>query len=155
MPDAVIVDAVRTPIGERRGSLAEIHRADLSAHVLRALVERTGVDPELVDDVIWGCVGQLGEQGAQIGRNAALAAGFPETVPGVTINRACGSSQQSVDLVDPLGGAIAVGHPLGASGAILLTRMLNHMRDRGIRYGLRTMCEGGGTANATIVELLD
>ncbi|SFN07656.1 acetyl-CoA acyltransferase [Pseudonocardia ammonioxydans] len=388
MPEAVICEAVRTPIGKRKGSLSEIHPVDLSAAVLTALAERTGLDPEVVDDVVWGCVNQVGDQAAQIGRYALLAAGWPETVPGVTINRACGSSQSAFDfaagmvmsgqydvvvaggiesmtrvplgagrdlgrpygplvreryradlesgefpnndfnqgvgaeriardwgfsrtrldeyasrshelaaaaidsgafdgqLVDipgapgftadeglrrgtsvdtlgalkpsfsetgvihagnssqisdgasavlvttperaaelgltpiaryhsgavsgadplrmltgpipatqkvlkrsglsigdigafevneafapvplawqvelgaetdrlnPLGGAIAVGHPLGASGTILLTRLVHHMRDRGIRYGLQTMCEGGGTANATIIELL-
>ena len=388
MPEAFIVEAVRTPIGKRNGSLAEVHPVDLSAHVLRALVDRTGIDPSVVDDVVWGCVNQVGDQGSQVGRYAVLAAGWPESVPGVTINRACGSSQSSFDFaagmvmsgqydvvvaggvesmtrvplgsgrdlgrpfglrareryaedlqsgefpngdfnqgigaeriaatwgfsrqtldeyatrsheltaaaidagafdaqlvpvpeapglttdeglrrgttpetlakltpsfkpdgvvhagnssqisdgasavllmsperaaelgvtpiaryhtgavagsdplkmltgpipatqkvlkrsgialsdigvyevneafasvplawqaeleadmdrMNPLGGAIAVGHPLGASGTLLMTRMLNHMRDRGIRYGLQTMCEGGGTANATIVELL-
>jgi acetyl-CoA acyltransferase len=388
MPDAVVVDAVRTPIGKRNGSLAGVHPADLSAYVMRALVERTGIDPVLLDDVIWGCVSQVGDQASQIGRYAVLAAGFPESVPGVTVNRACGSSQSSFDFaagmvlagqydlviaggvesmsrvplgagrelgrpygtlarqryaadltsgefpgedfsqgigaeriaarwglsrrqldeyasrsheltaaaidrgafdgqlvavpeapdltadeglrrgttpetlaklrpsfrpdgvihagnasqisdgasgvliatperarelgltpiaryhsgavsgadplmmltapipatekvlkrsglsvsdigafevneafasvplawqaelgagldrLNPLGGAIAVGHPLGASGTILMTRLLHHMRDQGIRYGLQTMCEGGGTANATIVELL-
>ena len=82
MPEAVIVDAVRTPIGKRRGSLADVHPVDLSASVLTALVQRTGVDPELVDDVLWGCVNQVGDQAAQIGRYAVLAAGWPETVPG-------------------------------------------------------------------------
>ncbi|WP_433506491.1 thiolase family protein [Pseudonocardia halophobica] len=388
MPEAVIVDAVRTPIGKRNGSLADVHPADLSGYVLRALQQRTGIDPEVIDDVVWGCVNQVGDQAAQIGRYAVLAAGWPETVPGVTVNRACGSSQSSFDfaagmvmagqydvvvaggvetmtrvplgagrdlgrpfgslvreryeadltsgefpnedfnqgigaeriakkwgftrqrldeyssrshelaaaaidagafdgqlvqvpglpeftadeglrrgttaeklaklkpsfredgvihagnasqisdgasatlimtpekakelgltpiaryhsgavsgadplmmltgpipatqkvlrksglsisdigafevneafapvplawqaelgaddkVLNPLGGAIAVGHPLGASGTILMTRLLHHMRDRGIRYGLQTMCEGGGTANATIVELL-
>ncbi|MDN5856265.1 MAG: thiolase family protein [Actinomycetia bacterium] len=389
MPEAVIVDAVRTPIGKRKGSLAEVHPVDLSAAVLRALAQRTGIDPGLVDDVIWGCVNQVGDQAAQIGRYAVLAAGWPESVPGVTVNRACGSSQSSFDFaagmvlagqydmvvaggvesmtrvplgagrdlgrpygplvreryaadltggefpgedfnqgigaeriaaawgfsrrdldeysarshalaaaaidrgafdgqladvpqapgfavdeglrrgttadtlaalkpsfredgvihagnasqisdgasavlittperaaelgltpiaryhsgavagadplkmltgpipatakvlkrsglgvgdigafevneafapvpmawqaefgadpdrLNPLGGAIAVGHPLGASGTVLMTRLLHHMRDGGIRYGLQTMCEGGGTANATIVEVLD
>jgi acetyl-CoA acyltransferase len=388
MPEAVIVDAVRTPIGRRGGALAGVHPVDLSAHVLRALAERTGIDPGLVDDVVWGCVNQTGDQAAQIGRYAVLAAGWPETVPAVTVNRACGSSQSAFDFAagmvlagqydlvvaggvesmsrvplgsgrgngrpfgplvreryaaeltsgefpgedfhqgvgaeriaarwglsrrrldeyasrshelaaaaadagafdaqlvrvapapdlvadegvrrgttperlarlepafrdhgvihagnssqisdgasavlvttparaaelglhpvaryhcgavsgadplsmltgpipatakvlersglaigdigvfevneafapvplawlaetgadpertNPLGGAIAVGHPLGASGTVLLTRMLGHMRDRGLRYGLQTMCEGGGTANATVVELL-
>ncbi|GAA1104528.1 thiolase family protein [Pseudonocardia alni] len=388
MPEAVVCAAVRTPIGKRKGSLAEVHPVDLSAAVLSALAERTGIDPAVVDDVVWGCVNQVGDQAAQIGRYALLAAGWPETVPGVTVNRACGSSQSSFDfaagmvlagqydvvvaggvesmtrvplgagrdlgrpygplvreryradlesgefpngdfnqgvgaeriardwglsrtrldeyaarshelaaaaidagvfddqLVDvpgapgftadeglrrgttadtlaalkpsfsadgvihagnssqisdgasavlvttperarelgltpivryhsgavsgadplrmltgpvpatqkvlkrsglsigeigafevneafapvplawqaelgaddavlnPLGGAIAVGHPLGASGTVLLTRLVHHMRDRGIRYGLQTMCEGGGTANATIVELV-
>jgi acetyl-CoA acyltransferase len=97
MRDAVIVDAVRTPIGKRGGALSGVHAADLSADVLRALVQRTGVDPAGVDDVVWGCVSQVGDQSSNIGRFAVLAAGWPEHVPGVTINRACGSSQQAVD----------------------------------------------------------
>jgi acetyl-CoA acyltransferase len=97
MPDAVVVEAVRTPIGKRKGSLAEVHPVDLSAAVLDALRTRTGIDPNVVDDVVWGCVNQVGDQAAQIGRYAVLAAGWPETVPGVTINRACGSSQSSFD----------------------------------------------------------
>ncbi|MGW1782442.1 thiolase family protein [Streptomyces sp. NPDC002143] len=377
MREAVIVAAVRTPVGRRGGGLAEVHPADLSAAVLIALAERTGLDPAAVDDVIWGCVSQVGDQSSNIGRYAVLAAGWPESVPGTTVNRACGSSQQALefavqsvlsgqhDLVvaggvevmsrvplgaakaggtpygpgalaryqdfpfnqgisaesiarkwgftrtrldafaalsheraaaaqdagafeaeivpvagvvadegirrgtgvetlarlkpafeedgvihagnasqisdgaaallvttpetarraglpvlvryragavvgsdpvlmltgpipatekvlrkagvglsevgvfevneafapvplawlaetgadperlNPLGGAIALGHPLGASGAVLMTRMIHHMRAHGIRYGLQTMCEGGGTANATLVELAD
>jgi acetyl-CoA acetyltransferase family protein len=380
MREVVIAAAVRTPVGKRNGGLAGVHPADLSALVLEALVERTGLDPEIVDDVIWGCVSQVGDQSSNIGRYSVLAAGWPESIPGTTINRACGSSQQSIDfaaqavmsgqqdvvvaggveimsrvplgsarasgqpygpralarydgfafnqgisaekiaqkwgfsrtrldeyattsheraaaaqdrgafeaqivpvvtdegtvsadegirrgttveklaglkpafaddgvihagnssqisdgaaallvttpdkarelgltslvryragavagadpvlmltgpipatekalakagvglkdvgvfevneafasvplawlaetgadpeLVNPLGGAIALGHPLGGSGAVLMTRMIHHMRDNGIRFGLQTMCEGGGTANATIVELL-
>lgn len=376
MRDAVIVDAVRSPIGRRGRALAEIHPAELSAHVLRALADRTGLDPATVDDVIWGCVGQVGEQAGNVARTAALAAGWPDTVPGVTLTRACGSSQQAVsfaaatvisgqnevviaggvetmsrvpmgsaskngehfpasvlerfgvdgfsqgtgaemmarkwafsrttldeyslrshelaakatdtgaftgqiapvadlsqdegirrggtldalgklapafdpegvihagnssqisdgagavlvttgeyalsrgwkplarihtavvaaddpvimltgpiaatakaldrsglsiddigafeineafapvplawqaetgadiDRMNPLGGAIAVGHPLGGSGAILMTRLAHHMRDQGIRYGLQSMCEAGGMANATILELI-
>src|SRR6202051_1785762 len=96
MRDAVIVEAVRTPIGRRNGVLAALHPVDLSAHVLTALLERAQVEPEEVDDVIWGCVGQVGEQTFDIARNAVLAAGWPESVPGVTIDRQCGSSQQSV-----------------------------------------------------------
>jgi len=96
MRDAVIVEAVRTPIGKRNGSLAAWHSADLSAHVLNALSDRTGVDPALVDDVIWGCVRQSGHQANNVGRNAVLAAGWPESVPATTIDRQCGSSQQSV-----------------------------------------------------------
>jgi acetyl-CoA acyltransferase len=379
MRDAVIVEAVRTPVGKRNGGLSTVHPVDLSALVLNELVRRTGIDPELVDDVIWGCVSQIGDQSSNIARFAALAADWPERIPGTTVNRACGSSQQALDfaahavmcgamdivvaggvesmsrvplgaarqvgmpygptvlaryddfsfnqgisaeliagkwgfsrtdldtfavrshalaaaaidggafdaqlmpvqadghqvttdegvrrgstverlaqlkpsftddgvihagnasqisdgaaallvttperarslgltpivryhsgavvgadpvlmligpiaatekllgragvaladigvfevneafapvplawlaetgadpeLMNPLGGAIALGHPLGASGAILMTRMVHHMRDRGIRYGLQTMCEGGGTANATLVEL--
>lgn len=381
MRETVIVEAVRTAVGKRNGGLSGMHAADLSAVVLNELLERTGVGPEIVDDVIWGCVSQVGDQSSNIGRYAVLAAGWPETIPGTTVNRACGSSQQALDfavqavmsgqqdvvvaggvevmsrvplgsaratgmpygpkvlaryddfsfnqglsaeliakkwglsrarldeysarshelaaaaqdrgaftdqivpvfteggavvtadegirrgtsveklgtlkpafvedgvihagnssqisdgaaallvttsqmaielgltpivryragavtgadpvlmltgpipatekvlkkagvalsevgvfevneafapvplawlaetgadagLVNPLGGAIALGHPLGASGAVLMTRMAHHMRDNGIRYGLQTMCEGGGTANATLVELV-
>jgi acetyl-CoA acyltransferase len=377
MNDAVIIDAVRTPIGRRGGSLSDIHPADVSAHVLEALVARTGLSPDEVGDVIWGCVSQAGEQAGNVARTAVLAAGWPEKVPGTTLTRACGSSQQAVsfaaatviaghedivvaggvesmsrvpmgsaskngehfpatvldrygvdgfsqgtgaemvatkwgltrrvldeyalrshelaaraadrgafdgqlapipgvlegdegirrggsleslaklktvfkddgvihagnssqisdgagallittsdkaaqlglrpmarihtsavvgddpvimltgpiaatdkalsragltiedigafevneafapvplawqaetgavmDRLNPVGGAIAVGHPLGGSGAILMTRLVHHMRDNGIRYGLQTMCEAGGLANATILELL-
>jgi acetyl-CoA acyltransferase len=381
MRETVIVEAVRTPVGKRNGGLSTMHAADLSAVVLRELVDRTGIDPALVDDVVWGCVSQVGDQSSNIGRYSVLAAGWPETIPGTTINRACGSSQQALDFavqavmsgqqdvvvaggvevmsrvplgaaratgmpygpkvlerygnfsfnqglsaemiaqkwgfsrtrldeysalsheraatgqdngafdvqivpvfpdtavvvavdegvrrgtsveklaalkpafaddgvihagnssqisdgaaallvttadkayeldltpmvryragavtgadpvlmltgpipatekvlrkagvpladvgvfevneafapvplawlaetgadldrLNPLGGAIALGHPLGASGAVLMTRMIHHMRDNGIRYGLQTMCEGGGTANATLVELV-
>ncbi len=380
MRETVIVGAVRTPVGKRNGGLAEQHAADLSAVVLNELAARTGLDPDIVDDVVWGCVSQVGDQSSNIGRYSVLAAGWPEHVPGTTVNRACGSSQQAVDFavqavmsgqqdvvvaggvevmsrvplgaaratgmpygpkalarydgfefnqgtgaemicekwgfdrtavdeysarshelaaaaqdagafhdqivpvvtdagvvdadegirrgttveklaglkpafrddgmihagnssqisdgaaallvmtaekasalgmtplvryvagavigadpvlmltgpipatqkvlrktglgiddigvfevneafapvpmawlaetaadpahLNPLGGAIALGHPLGASGAVLMTRMIHHMRDNGIRYGLQTMCEGGGTANATVVELL-
>jgi acetyl-CoA acyltransferase len=380
MRETVIVGAVRTPVGKRNGGLSEQHAADLSALVLNELAERTGVDPAVVDDVVWGCVSQVGDQSSNIGRYAVLAAGWPEHIPGTTVNRACGSSQQALDFavqavmsgqqdvvvaggvevmsrvplgsaratgmpygpkvlaryddfsfnqgisaeliaqqwglsrarldeysarsheraaaaqdagaftdqivpvftdggvvtddegirrgttaeklaglkpaftedgvihagnssqisdgaaallvmtaenavslgltplaryvagavtgadpklmltgpipatekvlhkagvgiadvgvfevneafapvplawladtgadedaLNPLGGAIALGHPLGASGAVLMTRMIHHMRDNGIRYGLQTMCEGGGTANATLVELL-
>lgn len=379
MPEAVIVEAVRTPVGKRGGGLSAVHAGDLSAIVLRALTERTGIDPTVIDDVVWGCVGQVGDQSGNVGRYAVLAAGWPESIPGTTVNRACGSSQQALDfavqavlsgqmdvvvaggvevmsrvplgaaktggqpygpqvraryagfdfnqgisaemiaekwgftrtqadafsalsheraaaaqdagaftsqivpvttqgarvtadegvrrgtsveklatlkpsfrddglihagnasqisdgaaallvttadrardlglvplvryragtvvgsdpvlmltgpipateqvlrkagialgdvgvfevneafapvplawlaetgadpdLLNPLGGAIALGHPLGASGAVLMTRMIHHMREHGIRYGLQTMCEGGGTANATLVEL--
>ncbi len=386
MRETVIVEAVRTAVGKRNGGLSGMHAADLSAIVLNELLERAGVGPEIVDDVIWGCVSQVGDQSSNIGRYAVLAAGWPESIPGTTVNRACGSSQQALDFavqavmsgqqdvvvaggvevmsrvplgsaratgmpygpkvlaryddfsfnqglsaemiakkwgfsrtqldeysvrsheraaaaqdsgaftdqivpvftsdgdghgetaviadegvrrgttveklatlkpafvddgvihagnssqisdgaaallvttsemalelgltplvryragavtgadpvlmltgpipatekvlrkagvslsevgafevneafapvplawlaetganrrhLNPLGGAIALGHPLGASGAVLMTRMAHHMRDNGIRYGLQTMCEGGGTANATLVELV-
>lgn len=383
MRETVIVEAVRTPVGKRNGALSGMHAADLSAVVLTELIERTGIGPDIIDDVVWGCVSQVGDQSSNIGRYAVLAAGWPETIPGTTVNRACGSSQQALDFavqavmsgqqdvvvaggvevmsrvplgsaratgmpygpkvlaryddfsfnqglsaemiakkwgfsrtrldeysvesheraaaaldggafteqtvpvfvdgadnnvftadegvrrgstveklgtlkpafaedgvihagnssqisdgaaallvttaemavelgltpivrylagavtgadpvlmltgpipatekvlskagvalsdvgvfevneafapvplawlaetgadparMNPLGGAIALGHPLGASGAVLMTRMAHHMRDSGIRYGLQTMCEGGGTANATLVELV-
>ena len=96
MRDAVIVQAVRTPVGKRNGGLSEVQPADLSAHVLKALAERSGIDPAVIDDVVWGCVGQVGEQSIDIARNAVLGAGWPETVPGVTVDRQCGSSQQAV-----------------------------------------------------------
>jgi acetyl-CoA acyltransferase len=96
MRDAVIVGAVRTPVGRRNGGLAPVHPVDLSAVVLRALAERTGFDPADVEDVLWGCVSQSGEQSWNIGRNAVLAAGWPESVPGTTMDRQCGSSQQAL-----------------------------------------------------------
>ena len=380
MPETVIVGAVRTAVGKRNGGLSDMHAADLSAVVLTELARRTGLDPDIVDDVVWGCVSQVGDQSSNIGRYSVLAAGWPEHIPGTTVNRACGSSQQALDfavqavmsgqqevvvaggvevmsrvplgsarstgmpygpkvleryddfsfnqgisaelicqkwgfdrarvdeysarsheraaaaqdagafdaqivpvgtgggsvtadegirrgttaqklaglkpafaedgmihagnssqisdgaaallvmtadkarelgmtplvryvagavigadpvlmltgpipatekvlgkaglsvgdigvfevneafapvplawqaetgaddaVLNPLGGAIALGHPLGASGAVLMTRMIHHMRDNGIRYGLQTMCEGGGTANATVIELV-
>jgi acetyl-CoA acyltransferase len=98
MRDAVIVGAVRSPIGigkPEKGVLSGINPVDLSAMVLQGLVERTGIDPAVIDDVVWGCVSQVGEQSFNVGRNAALAAGFPESVPGVTVDRQCGSSQQA------------------------------------------------------------
>ena len=96
MRDAVICAAVRTPVGKRGGGLSGVHAVDLSAAVLEALVERAGIDPAVVEDVFWGCVSQVGEQTFNIGRNAVLAAGWPESVPGTTIDRQCGSSQQAV-----------------------------------------------------------
>ena len=96
MPEAYIVEAVRTPVGRRRGGLASAHPADLGAHVLKALVERSGVDPALVEDVVFGCLDTVGPQAGDIARTSWLAAGLPEEVPGVTIDRQCGSSQQAV-----------------------------------------------------------
>ncbi len=95
MRNAVIVDAIRTPTGRRNGVYKDIHPVDLASIPLQAIVERNDLDPELIDDVIMGNVSQTGEQAYNVGRNAALAAGFPESVPGVTIDRQCGSSQQS------------------------------------------------------------
>src|SRR5262245_63501622 len=95
MPNAVIVDALRTPLGRRNGKLKDQHPVDLSAQVLKAIVERNDLDPALVEDVIMGCVMQVGEQGINIARNAALAAGFPESTVGTTVDRQCGSSQQA------------------------------------------------------------
>jgi acetyl-CoA C-acetyltransferase len=96
MPEAYIVDAVRTPVGKRRGSLATMHSADLGAHSIAALVRRTGIDPAAVDDVIMGCCDTIGPQAGDVARTAWLVAGLPDHVPGVTIDRQCGSSQQAV-----------------------------------------------------------
>ena len=96
MAEAVIVDAIRTPMGKRNGKLSGFHPADLAGEVLKALSDRNDLDPALVDDVIMGCVMQVGAQGVNVGRNAVLASGWPESVPATTIDRQCGSSQQSV-----------------------------------------------------------
>src|SRR5256885_16518524 len=112
MPTAVIVDAVRTAGSKRKGKLKDWHPVDLAAETLKALVERNDLDPALVEDVIMGCVMQTGAQGLNIGRNAALAAGFPESVVGTSIDRQCGSSQQSAHFAAQA--VIAGGH-----GAVL------------------------------------
>src|SRR6201997_2117583 len=135
MRETVIVEAVRTPVGKRNGGLSSMHAADLSALVLNELLQRTGIGPEIVDDVAWGCVWQVGDQSSNIGRYAVLAAGWPESIPGTTVNRACGSSQQALDFAAqavmsgqqdvvvaggvevmsrvPLGSARAIGQPYG------------------------------------------
>jgi acetyl-CoA C-acetyltransferase len=279
MAEAYIVAATRTAGGRKGGRLAGWHPADLAAAVLDSLVERSGAAPDQVEDVIMGCVMQAGEQSNNIARNAIMASGLPETVPGTSIDRQCGSSQQalhfaaqavmsgSMDCViaagvesmtrvpmglasslpakngfghykspniekrypnivfsqftgaemmaekyvmggDPVimldaplhateralkkagmsiddidlfevneafasvptawlkttgadpaklnvnGGAIALGHPLGCSGTKLMTTLINALKQRNKRYGLQTMCEGGGMANVTIVERL-
>ena len=96
MADAYIAGAVRTPIGRRNGGLSGVHPVDLAAHALSALMDRTGIDPAAVDDVVMGCVSQIGPQTFDIARNAWLSAGLPQSVPGVTVDRQCGSSQQAV-----------------------------------------------------------
>ncbi|MCW2550154.1 MAG: acetyl-CoA acetyltransferase [Mycobacterium sp.] len=116
MRDAVIVEAVRTPVGKRAGGLSGIHSADISAHVLSAIVERTGIDPVLVDDVVWGCVMQVGEQTFDIARTAVLSAGWPESVPGTTVDRQCGSSQQSVHFA--AAGVISGQYDLAVAGGV-------------------------------------
>ncbi|MBB6375753.1 acetyl-CoA acyltransferase [Pseudonocardia eucalypti] len=122
MRDAVIVEAVRTPVGRRNGGLSGVHPTDLSAHVLGALVERIGVDPAVIDDVVWGCVSQVGEQTMDIARNAALAAGWPETVTGTTVDRQCGSSQQAVHFA---AAGLVAGHydVVVAGGVELMSRV--------------------------------
>jgi acetyl-CoA acyltransferase len=122
MPNAVIVDAVRTAVGRRNGQLKDWHPVDLAAETLKALVARNDLDPALVEDVIMGCVMQVGEQALNVGRNAALAAGFPETVVGTTIDRQCGSSQQAAHFAAQ--GVIAGVHDIViAAGVEVMTRV--------------------------------
>ena len=116
MAEAVIVEAVRAPVGKRNGALSGVHPAELSAQVLNGLVERAGVDPALVDDVIWGCVMQAGEQALDIARTAALSAGWPETVAGVTVDRQCGSSQQTLNFA--VAGVIAGHYDVVVAGGV-------------------------------------
>ncbi|MEE4023341.1 thiolase family protein [Gordonia sp. PKS22-38] len=133
--DAVIVEAVRTPIGKRRGSLAEVHAVDLSAVVLNAIVTRTGIDPGHIDDVMWGCVTQLGDQSSNVGRFAVLAAGWPDHVPAVTINRACGSSQQAIE--SAAHAVIAGAYDMVVAGGVeTMSRVpLGATRQSGFAYG--------------------
>lgn len=152
MREAVIVDAVRTPIGRRGGKLKDWHPVDLLAQVLKALVERTGIDAGQIEDVIVGCVVQAGEQSLNVARNAALAAGFPEGVPGTTVDRQCGSSQQAIhfaaqgvmsgayDIVIAGGVEVMTRVPMGASsqgpgapfGPLMVERYDNKLVHQGI-----------------------
>src|SRR3954449_4923894 len=139
MREAVVVEAVRTPIGKRNGGLSGGHAADLSALVLTELAERTGLDPALVDDVVWGCVSQVGDQSSNIGRYTVLAAGWPDSVPAVTVNRACGSSQQAVDFAAQavLSGQADV---VVAGGVETMSRVpLGSARQTGFPYGPRVL----------------
>jgi acetyl-CoA acyltransferase len=134
--EPVIVGAVRTPVGRRNGGLAGLHAVDLGAAALRALVERSGVDPERVDDVIMGCVSQTGEQAVNVARNAWLAAGLPEEVPATTIDRQCGSSQQAVQFAAQ--GIMAGGYDLVVAGGVEnMTRvpMGSTMEGPGVPFG--------------------
>jgi acetyl-CoA acyltransferase len=151
--EAVIVGAVRTAVGRRNGRLKDWHPVDLLAEVLSTLVGRTGVDPNLIEDVIVGCVSQVGEQSLNVGRNAALAAGFPETVPGTTVDRQCGSSQQAIhfaaqgvlsgayDVVIAGGVEVMTRVPLGSSyqqgpGAPFGSRMLRRYDNGLVHQGI-------------------
>ncbi len=124
MPEAYIVDAVRTPVGRKKGALAGMHSADLGAHSIRALVERTGIDPGAVDDVVFGCVETLGPQAGDIARTCWLVAGMPEHVPGVTIDRQCGSAQQAV-----------------------------HFAAMGVMSGLQDLVVAGGVQNLNLIPI--
>jgi len=174
--EAYIVGAVRTPVGKRNGGLAPVHPADLAAHVLSELMTRTGVDPAAVEDVIMGCVSQAGPQAIDIARTAWLSAGLPESVPGVTIDRQCGSSQQAVhfaaqgvmsgtqDLVVAAGIESMSQVPMGSTIAPLLEKGLAFPYGEGWggRYGkqeisqfrgAQLMCEKWGIKRRALEEL--
>ena len=122
MQNAVIVDTLRTPLGKRNGRLKDWHPVDLAGTALKALVERTGIDPALIDDVIMGCVMQVGEQSLNVARNAVLAAGLPETIPGTTVDRQCGSSQQAAHFAEQ--GVMAGAYDIViAAGVEVMTRV--------------------------------
>lgn len=152
--DAVIVGAVRTPVGRRNGALAGIAAGELSAVVLRALADRTGIDPAVVDDVVWGCVGQVGEQTGNIARHAVLAAGWPEEVPATTVDRQCGSSQQAVHFA--AAGVISGQYDVAVAGGVEMMSRVPMGASRGVdvgdpmtesereRYGVKQFHQGIG-----------
>ncbi len=161
MTTAVIVDAIRTPLGRRNGKLKDWHPVDLAAETLNALIERTGVDPGIVEDVVMGCVMQVGEQAANVGRNAVLAAGWPEHVPGTTIDRQCGSSQQAAHFAAQ--GVIAGAYDVVvAAGVEVMTRvpMGSSMADGkfgfpfGPKIGARYAAVGGLVPQGISAELI-
>jgi acetyl-CoA C-acetyltransferase len=142
VPEAYLVDAVRTPVGKRGGALSDAHPADLGAHVLKALIGRTDVDPGRVDDVILGCVDTIGPQAGDVARTAWLAAGYPEEVPGVTVDRQCGSSQQAVHfaaqaVMSGTADLVVAGGVQNMSQIPISAAML-----AGEQYGFRTPFEG-------------
>jgi acetyl-CoA acyltransferase len=143
MREVVIVGAVRTAVGKRNGGLSGVHPADLSAIVLNELLERTGISTEIIEDVIWGCVSQVGDQSSNIGRYAVLAAGWPETIPGTTVNRACGSSQQALDFAVQ---AVMSGQQdvVVAGGVEVMSRVpLGAARASGMPYGPKVLARYG------------
>ena len=161
MTNAVIVDIVRTPLGKRNGKLKDWHPVDLAAETLKALQQRTGIDPGLVDDVIMGCVMQVGEQAVNVARNAVLAAGWPEEVPGTTVDRQCGSSQQAAHFAAQ--GVIAGAYDIVvACGVEVMTRvpMGSSMADGkygfpfGPAVGMRYAPEGGLVPQGISAELI-
>src|SRR5690349_679182 len=159
MPTAVIVDAVRTPQGRRNGALKDVHPVDLAALTLDALVQRNDLDPHVVEDVIMGCVMQVGDQAVNIGRNAALAAGFPESVVGTSIDRQCGSSQQAAHFAAQ--GVIAGAYDIViAAGVESMTRvpMGESIQVAGMPFGPRYMArykeKGGLVPQGISAELI-
>ncbi len=161
MPTAVIVDAIRTPLGKRNGRLKEWHPVDLAAEVLVALQDRTGIDPQVVDDVVLGCVMQVGEQAVNVARNAVLAAGWPESVPGTTVDRQCGSGQQAAHFAAQ--GVMAGAYDVVVAGGVeVMTRipMGSSMADGkygypfGPRIGARYASQGGLVPQGISAELI-
>jgi acetyl-CoA acyltransferase len=161
MATAVIVDAVRTPLGKRNGKLKDWHPVDLAAATLTTLQERTGIDPAVVDDVVLGCVMQVGEQAVNVARNAVLAAGWPESVPGTTVDRQCGSSQQAAHFAAQ--GVIAGAYDVVVAGGVeVMTRvpMGSSMADGKYGYpfgplvGARYAAEGGLVPQGISAELI-
>jgi acetyl-CoA acetyltransferase family protein len=161
MATAVIVDAVRTPIGKRNGKLKDWHPVDLAAETLIALQQRSGIDPGIVDDVVLGCVMQVGEQAVNVARNAVLAAGWPEHVPGTTVDRQCGSSQQAAHFAAQ--GVIAGAYDVVVAGGVeVMTRvpMGSSMADGkygypfGPRIGARYADQGGLVPQGISAELI-
>jgi len=161
MTTAVIVDAVRTPLGKRNGSLKDWHPVDLAAETLKALVSRTDIDPALIEDVIMGCVMQVGEQGVNVARNAVLAAGLPEEIPGTTVDRQCGSSQQAAHFAAQ--GVVAGAYDVViAAGVEVMTRvpMGSSMADGkygfpfGPKVNARYQPEGGLVPQGISAELI-
>ena len=161
MTTAVIVDAIRTPLGKRNGKLKDWHPVDLAAETLNALIRNTGIDPAIIDDVVMGCVMQVGEQAANPARNAVLAAGWPESVPGTTIDRQCGSSQQAAHFAAQgvMAGAYDV---VIAAGVEVMTRvpMGSSMADGkfgfpfGPKVGERYQPQGGLVPQGISAELI-
>jgi acetyl-CoA acyltransferase len=139
MRDAVICTAIRTAVGKRNGALAQVHPVDLSAHVINAVLSQSGITPDLVDDVIWGCVSQVGDQSSNVARFAVLAAGWPDSVPGTTVNRACGSSQQALEFAAH--GVRSGAYDLVIAGGVeSMSRVpLGAARQTGFPYGPQVM----------------
>jgi len=161
MTTAVIVDTIRTPLGRRNGKLKDWHPVDLAAHTLEALGQRNGLDPAVVDDVVFGCVMQVGEQAVNVARNAVLAAGWPESVPGTTVDRQCGSSQQAAHFAAQ--GVIAGAYDVVVAGGVeVMTRvpMGSSMADGkygypfGPRIGARYAAAGGLVPQGISAELI-
>ncbi|MGV0838239.1 acetyl-CoA C-acyltransferase [Mycolicibacterium thermoresistibile] len=144
MSEVFIVDAIRTPMGRRNGGLSTVHPTDLGAELLVRLVERNNVDPKTIDDVVLGCINQIGAQSANLARNCVLSAGFPDTVPGVTVDRQCGSSQQALHFAAQ--GVLAGSYDLAIAGGLEVMSLvpLNSGFERGPELGVGHPFQGDG-----------